>query len=96
MEWDPSASELVVKVAAPVAFKLTGAPSTLAPSLNVTAPVGTPAVWFAGATVAVSVTELPKSCVALLDASATEAPSWLNNETDRAAECGCSRSNPAV
>jgi len=56
MEWFPSENEEVLKLATP-ATKGT-VPSTVAPSLNVTVPVGVPAP---GLTVAVSVTCWPKT-----------------------------------
>src|SRR5438093_9233709 len=55
MLWFPSASDDVVKVAWPDAFSVP-VPSVVAPSLNVTVPVGTPP---AEVTVAVNVTDPP-------------------------------------
>jgi hypothetical protein len=57
MEWVPLARSEVVNVA--FALLSVPIPSTVAPSLNVTAPVGVPEV--AGLTVAVKVTALPNA-----------------------------------
>ena len=54
IEWVPSASELVEKVACPVP-STEDEPSVFAPSLNVTVPVGGPAPESAAVTVAVKV-----------------------------------------
>ena len=61
MEWDPTARELVVKLATPDPFNVTGEPSAVAPSLKVTVPDGTGAPCGIEATVAVKVTGLPAS-----------------------------------
>ena len=61
MEWDPMARELVVKLAAPDPFNVTGEPSAVVPSLKVTVPDGTGAPCGAAVTVAVKVTGVPTS-----------------------------------
>src|SRR5512142_1838291 len=58
MAWPPAAAKLVVNVAAPPVPTAT-VPRTVAPSLNVTVPIGVPAPGATAATVAVKVTAWP-------------------------------------
>jgi hypothetical protein len=55
IEWDPTASELVLKVAVPPVS--VPVPMLTAPSLNVTLPLGVPVAGATAATVAVKVTD---------------------------------------
>src|ERR1700738_4847200 len=60
MLWVPTASVLLVRVAAPLPFNVTGPPTAVPSTLNCTVPVGR-AVPTVGATVAVNVTASPKA-----------------------------------
>lgn len=69
MVWDAALSVEVPNVATPEALRF-AVPRTVAPSLNVTEPVGVPET--AAVTVAVKVTELPEKDGLALEARAVE------------------------
>ncbi len=60
IEWDPTVNALVANVAWPVASRLP-LPRVLVPSRNVTVPVGVPVPGGFTVTVAVKVTDWPKT-----------------------------------
>ncbi len=71
IEWAPTAREVVVivAVATPLTLVSWAVPSTVEPSLKVTVPVGVPVAGATTATVAVSVTDWPKTGEAVLAAT---------------------------
>ena len=76
MEWVPAVKEAVIYVACPLAFNVP-VPSVVVPSLKVTVPVGVPAPGGFTLTVAVNVTDWPKTDGLTEEATVVVVGAWV-------------------